>query len=76
MMKVFTFQSTTSPILASASVFMAQRPVLSFRRGYFFKEVQIVEQSLNIINKLGRAYVTKRNVHYTWNGALGRACVF
>lgn len=71
MMKVFTFQSTTSPILALASVFMAQRPVLSFRRGYFFKEVQIVEQSLNIINKLGRAYVTKRNVHYKWNGALG-----
>lgn len=71
MMKVFTFQSTTSPILALASVFMAQRPELSFRRGHFFKEVQIVEQSLNIINKLGRAYVTKRNVHYTWNGALG-----
>lgn len=71
MMKVFTFQSTTSPILALASVFMAQRPELPFRRGYFFKEVQIVEQSLNIINKLGRAYVTKRNVHYTWNGALG-----
>lgn len=71
MMKVFTFQSTTSPILALASVFMAQRLELSFRRGYFFKEVQIVEQSLNIINKLGRAYVTKRNVHYTWNGALG-----
>lgn len=71
MMKVFTFQSTTSPILALASVFMAQRPELSFRCGYFFKEVQIVEQSLNIINKIGRAYVTKRNVHYTWNGALG-----
>ena len=71
MMKVFTFQRTTSPILALASVFMAQRPELYFRRGYFFKEVQIVEQSLNIINKIGRAYVTKRNVHYTWNGALG-----
>lgn len=71
MMKVFTFQRTTSPILALASVFMAQRSELSFRRGYFFKEVQIVEQSLNILNKIGRAYVTKRNVHYTWNGALG-----
>ena len=71
MMKVSTFQSTTSPILALASVFMVQCPELSFRRGYFFKEVQIVEQSLNIINKIGRAYVTKRNVHYTWNGALG-----
>lgn len=70
MIKVFTFQSTTSPILALASVFMAQRPEFSFRRG-FFKEVHIVEQSLNIINKIGRAYVTKRNVHYTWNGALG-----
>ena len=49
---------------------MAQRPELSFWRGYFFKEVQIVEQSLNTINKIERAYVTKRNVHYTWSGAL------